>query len=48
MSQQNQPEMLSGGAMLVRALHDEGVEYVYGYPAAPCYISMMRCFSKMM
>ena len=32
MSQQNQPEMLSGGAMLVRALHDEGVEYVYGYP----------------
>ena len=32
MSQQNQPELLSGGAMLVRALHDEGVEYVYGYP----------------
>jgi acetolactate synthase-1/2/3 large subunit len=32
MSQQNQPEMLSGGAMLIRALRDEGVEYVYGYP----------------
>ena len=24
--------MLSGGEMLVRALHDEGVEYVFGYP----------------
>jgi acetolactate synthase-1/2/3 large subunit len=27
-----QPEMLSGGEMLCRALSDEGVEYVYGYP----------------
>lgn len=27
-----QPELLSGGEMLCRALHDEGVEYVYGYP----------------
>lgn len=26
------PPMLSGGEMLIRALHDEGVEYVYGYP----------------
>ena len=25
-------ELLSGGDMLVRALHDSGVEYVYGYP----------------
>ena len=25
-------EMLSGGEMLVRALEDEGVEYVFGYP----------------
>ena len=25
-------EMLSGGDMLVRSLHEEGVEYVYGYP----------------
>ncbi|MBU2885196.1 acetolactate synthase 3 large subunit [Gilvimarinus agarilyticus] len=25
-------EMLSGGDMLIRALHDEGVEYVFGYP----------------
>jgi acetolactate synthase-1/2/3 large subunit len=24
--------MLSGGEMLVRSLHEEGVEYVYGYP----------------
>ncbi len=32
MSQSHQPEMLSGGAMLIRALRDEGVEYVYGYP----------------
>lgn len=26
------PEMLSGGQMLCRALHDQGVEFVYGYP----------------
>ena len=32
MSQQHQPELLSGGAMLIRALRDEGVEFVYGYP----------------
>ena len=25
-------ELLSGGEMLVRALHDSGVEYIYGYP----------------
>ena len=25
-------EMLSGGDMLIRALQDEGVEYVFGYP----------------
>ena len=25
-------ELLSGGEMLIRALHDEGVEMVYGYP----------------
>jgi acetolactate synthase-1/2/3 large subunit len=25
-------ELLSGGDMLVRALHDAGVEYIYGYP----------------
>ncbi len=31
-SQNTQPELLSGGAMLIRALADEGVEYVYGYP----------------
>jgi len=27
-----QPELLSGGEMLCRALHDEGVEFIYGYP----------------
>ena len=26
------PEMLSGAAMVIRALADEGVEYLYGYP----------------
>lgn len=26
------PELLSGGAMLIRALHDQGVKYIYGYP----------------
>lgn len=31
-SQNTQSELLSGGAMLIRALADEGVEYVYGYP----------------
>lgn len=25
-------EMLSGGEMLIRALHEEGVEYIFGYP----------------
>ena len=25
-------ELLSGGDMLVRALRDEGVEYIFGYP----------------
>ncbi|MHA7881509.1 MAG: acetolactate synthase 3 large subunit [Saccharospirillum sp.] len=25
-------EMLSGGEMLIRSLHDQGVKYVYGYP----------------
>src|SRR5690606_40615005 len=25
-------EMLSGAAMVIRALADEGVEYLYGYP----------------
>lgn len=25
-------ELLSGGEMLIRALHDAGVEYIYGYP----------------
>lgn len=29
---ESQPEMLSGGEMLCRALEDEGVKYVYGYP----------------
>ena len=25
-------EMLAGGDMLIRALQDEGVEYIFGYP----------------
>ena len=25
-------EQLSGGEMLIRALHDEGVEFIFGYP----------------
>ena len=34
MSNANQiePEMLSGGHLLMRALKEEGVEYIYGYP----------------
>ncbi|WP_213997720.1 acetolactate synthase 3 large subunit [Arsukibacterium sp.] len=31
-SQTKQTEMLSGAAMVIRALADEGVEYLYGYP----------------
>lgn len=31
-SQTKQAEMLSGAAMVIRALADEGTEYVYGYP----------------
>ena len=31
-SQSKQAEMLSGAAMVIRALADEGVEYLYGYP----------------
>jgi acetolactate synthase-1/2/3 large subunit len=27
-----QVEMLSGGEMIVRALEDEGVEFIFGYP----------------
>ena len=30
--QTTQPEMMSGGAMLIRALADLGVENIYGYP----------------
>ncbi|MFT5579085.1 MAG: acetolactate synthase-1/2/3 large subunit, partial [Paraglaciecola psychrophila] len=25
-------EMLSGGEMIARALEDEGVEFIFGYP----------------
>ena len=25
-------ELLSGGEMIARALEDEGVEYIFGYP----------------
>lgn len=28
----SEPEMLSGGEMLIRAIADEGREYIYGYP----------------
>jgi acetolactate synthase-1/2/3 large subunit len=28
----HEPEMLSGGQMLIRSLKDQGVEYIYGYP----------------
>ncbi|SEA69126.1 acetolactate synthase 3 large subunit [Alkalimonas amylolytica] len=31
-SQNTKTEMLSGAAMVIRALADEGVEYLYGYP----------------
>lgn len=27
-----EPEMLSGGEMLIRSLKDQGVEFIYGYP----------------
>ncbi|MEX0623500.1 acetolactate synthase 3 large subunit [Saccharospirillum sp.] len=28
----HEPEMLSGGEMLIRSLKDQGVEFIYGYP----------------
>ncbi len=30
--EENKVEMLSGGEMLIRALHDEGVDLIFGYP----------------
>ena len=32
-----------GADVLVQALHDQGVEIVFGYPEEPYYKSMMRC-----
>jgi len=32
LKEDNKVEMLSGGDMLIRALHDEGVELIFGYP----------------
>lgn len=32
MQRKSTVELLSGGEMLIRSLHEEGVEYVYGYP----------------
>ena len=31
-------EMLSGGDMIVRALEDEGVEYIFGYRWAALHL----------
>ena len=41
-----EPVMMSGAEMLVQALIDEGVEYIFGYQAAPCCIFMMLCSNK--
>ena len=32
-------EQLSGGDMIVRALEDEGVEYIFGYPGGAAPVS---------
>jgi len=32
LKEDNKVEMLSGGDMLIRALHDEGVDLIFGYP----------------
>lgn len=45
-SQNTQPELLSGGAMLIRALADEGVEYVYGYPGGAVLHIYDACFNS--
>ena len=34
-------EQLSGGDMIVRALEDEGVEYIFGYPGGAACTSTM-------
>ena len=36
-------EMLSGADMLVRALQDEGVEYLFGYPGGAALARSHRC-----
>ena len=38
-------EQLSGGDMLIRSLQDEGVEYIFGYPAQH-YTSMTLYFGS--
>ena len=39
-------EKLSGADMLIRALQDEGVEYVFGYPEGQCFTYTMRFSTK--
>ena len=39
-------EKLSGADMLIRALQDEGVEYVFGYPGGQCFTYTMRFSTK--
>ena len=34
--------MLSGGEMIVRALEDEGVEYIFGYPGGAALLSLIH------
>tara|TARA_B100001093_G_scaffold96956_1_gene88909 strand:- start:644 stop:799 length:156 start_codon:yes stop_codon:yes gene_type:complete len=37
---------LSGADMLMGALHDEGVELIFGYPGGAAFISMMLFLDK--
>lgn len=37
------PEVITGSEILLRSLLLEGVECVFGYPGALCYIFTMRC-----
>ncbi|WP_373280435.1 hypothetical protein [Methylogaea oryzae] len=37
---------LSGGEILIQCLKDEGVEFIFGYPADRCCIFTTPCSSR--
>ncbi len=37
---------MTGAEIVLKALADQGVEYIFGYPAAPCCRSTTRSSSR--